>query len=970
MSSREHEALNILRDALDTAPSERARFLTERCQGDAALRTRVEAMLQRIAVAELSGEGDDDSETLDTLGGRKSSHDAKSDDALTGTLLGPFRVAEQIGRGGMGVVFRGERESADFTQVVAIKLIRRGLDFDDVHARFLRERRILARLSHRNLARFIDGGVAADGRPWFALEFVRGESITRWCDKHLLPVRARLELFLDVCAAVQYAHTRLVVHRDLKPGNVLVDDEGHVRLLDFGVAGLLVGDGDYADGNAHSTISERRAITPEYAAPEQLLGGIVGIPADVYALGVLAYELVAGVLPYSTSRGDLDAVKQSVIAASPQGLASGITRPDSVTSNITDTRLAARRVGLKAYRRLVHGDLTRIVEKALAKEPERRYETVQAFADDISRWLAGAPVHVTGNRLGYRVGKFVQRNRLAVAFASIAIVLLLAGIGGVLWKSREALREAERAGAVKSFLLSLFDNNIPGAATDQVPSTRELLARGVERVQVEMLDQPLLRADMLTTLGRIHNQLTLYDAAEPLLRQAVVLENASASADPLQHADTVRELAQTLVEKSQYAEAETLLRAALAQVGGRDVMREAQMHQLLGTALGLDNHADEGVRECMTAVDLFRGIEKPPGKLVAAALADLGSTLTRDGKFEQSLAPQREALEIMRHLYKGAHADSALVASNIGVALLNLGRFEEAVPVFEEAIAVDRKVFAGPHQRLAIHLSNLGAALSFLYRVDEAAAALREGLEIRTKLYGATSPEVGKAAVNLSNVLTLSEQYAEAEKVARMGIAIFQNAPGEWRVWSARSKHNLAYALLKQNRGREARVELDAALALFRQVEKDPYSMAIMDARALIGEIDIVEGHLEEARRQFEKNLADSLAHLPANKPRLPNRHQELGKVNFLLGDYAQAQRNYSESLRVGVPVIGERSRITLMSRIGLAQTLVKLGDADAAREQLTLLERVVQGMPETAPLRRQASEVRASLDKSATSTR
>lgn len=966
MSSREHEALNILRDALDTAPSERDRFLTQRCQGDAALRAHVEAMLQRIAIAELSGDDDEGSKTLNTLGWFKSPLDAKSDDALTGTLLGPFRVAEQIGRGGMGVVYRGERESADFTQVVAIKLIRRGLDFDDVHARFLRERRILARLSHPNLARFIDGGVAADGRPWFALEFVRGESITRWCDSHRLPVRSRLRLFLDVCAAVQYAHTRLVVHRDLKPGNVLVDEAGTVRLLDFGVAGLLAGDG--ADAHAHATISEHHAITPEYAAPEQVLGGVVGIPADVYALGVLGYELVSGVLPYAINRSDLDAVKQGVISAAPQALASAISRPGTSQPNAADKRLAARKSALQAYRRLVHGDLTRILEKALAKEPERRYATVQAFADDLTRWLQGAPVRVTGNGLSYRFGKFVQRNRLAVAFASLAIVLLLAGFGGVLWKSREALREAERASAVKSFLLSLFDNNIPGTATDQVPSTRELLARGVERVQVEMLDQPLLRADMLTTLGRIHNQLTLYDAAEPLLRQAMVLENASAGTDPVHHADTVRELAQTLVEKSQYAEAETLLRTTLAQGGGRDVMRQAQMHQLLGTALGLDNHADEGVRECMTAVELFRGIEKPPGKMVADALADLGSTLTRDGKFEQSLAPQREALDIMRHLYKGAHADSALVASNIGVALLNLGRSEEAFPVFEEAIAVDRKVFAGPHQRLAIHLSNLGAAFSFLYRVDEAAVALREGLEIRTKLYGAASPEVGKAAVNLSNVLTLSEQYAEAEKVARLGIEIFQDAPGEWRVWSARSEHNLAYALLKQNRGREARIELDAALALFRQVEKDPYSMPIMDARALIGEIDIVDGHLEEARRQFEKNLADSLAHLPTNKPRLPNRYQELGKVNFLLGDYAQAQRDYSESLRVGVPVIGERSRITLMSRIGLAQALVKLGDADAAREQLTLLEKVVQTMPKTAPLREQAEEVRDSLDQPSTS--
>ncbi|MEO5560845.1 MAG: tetratricopeptide repeat protein, partial [Dokdonella sp.] len=569
---------------------------------------------------------------------------------------------------------------------------------------------------------------------------------------------------------------------------------------------------------------------------------------------------------------------------------------------------------------------------------------------------------------GYRLAKFVQRNRLAVALASFALLLLMAGIGGVLWKSREALREAERATAVKSFLLSLFDNNVPGGATDQVPSTRDLLARGVERVQVEMVDQPLLRAEMLTTLGRIHNQLTLYDAAEPLLRQAVTLQNGTAGTDPLHRADTIRELAQTLVEKRQYVEAETLLRNALKQIDGRDVLREAQIHQLLGEALGSNGHAAEGVRESSIALALFRGIETPPGKLVANALGELGVALLADGKVEQSLVPQHEALDILRKLYKGAHADVADVASNIGVTLLNLGRFEEAVPVFEEAIAVDRKVYAGPHRALAIHLSNLGAALAFLYHMDESAVALREGLEIRTTLYGANSPEVGRATVNMSNALTLSEKYAEAETVARRGIAIFQIAPGDWRVWSARCKHNLAYALLKQNRASEARVELDGALALFRQVEKDPYSMPIMDERALIGEIDIVEGRLREAREQFETNLAESLTHLPTNQPRLPNRYQELGKVNFLLGDYAVSKRNYSESLRIGVPLIGEHGRITLMARIGLAQALVKLGDTDAAREQLTLLDKVVKSMPETAPLRRQAREVRESLDKPSTS--
>ena len=962
MVPKQNEALQILRDALDTAPGERESFLTERCHGDTALRERVQAMLERIALAELRGEEDDGRQTLDTMGASPSIPARNPADALIGSLLGPFRVVERIGRGGMGIVYRGVREGADFSQEVAIKLIRRGYDFDDAHARFLRERRILARLSHPNLARFIDGGAAAEGRPWFALEFVRGESITRWCDSRRLSVRQRLKLFLDVCAAVQYAHTRLIVHRDLKPGNVLVDDTGIVRLLDFGVAGLLAGNAD--EESSLNTISDRHAMTPEYAAPEQYAGGVVGIPADVYALGVLAYELVAGVLPYALDRTDPETAARTVAQTPPQALASAISRSGAEQSNTTDSRLSARRTGLRSYRRVVRGDLTRILEKALAKEPERRYETVQAFADDLTRWLQGAPVRVTANRFGYRFGKFVQRNRVAVAFASLAFLLLVAGLSGVLWKSREALREAERATAVKTFLLSLFDNNTPGGATDDVPSTRDLLARGVDKIQVEMADQPELRADMLTTLGRIHNQLALYDEAEPLLRQALEVESAEPGASRFARADTLRELAQTLVDKSQYPEAEKLLREALVSIDGLDLQREARMHQLLGTALGSDNQIDAGVTESETAVALFRRIETPPAKQVADALADLGATLMQQGKFEQSLVPQQEALEIQRRLHKGDHADIAVVASNIGVAFLNLGRFEEAAPAFEEAVAVDRKVYSAPHRALAVHLSNLAAARTFLNRNDEAADALREGLEVRTQLYGADHPETAKSAANLANMLSISEKFAEAEAVDRRAIAIFSKAQGDWRIWLSICKQNLGYALMRQDRPQEARVALNESIALREQVDKDPFSQAMMDTRALFGELDLVEGHPDAARERFRKNIADSLAHLPINQPRLPNRYAELARVDYLLGDYVQAQHNFTESLRLGIPIVGERSRTILTSRLGLAQTLVKLGDITAAREQIVFLDKAIQGIPESAPLRRQRNELVAEMDK------
>jgi serine/threonine protein kinase len=304
MTDAARHAARILRDALDLDATERTNFIAEHCAGDPRLRGQVEALLLR---AEASSE-DDEGPIRET-------------DAFVGQRLGAFRLGERIGRGGMGVVYRGTREGADFSQEVAIKLIRRGFDFDDVHARFRRERRILARLDHPNLARFIDGGVAPDGRPWFALEYVDGTAITRWCDAHRMPVRRRVHLFLEVCAAVQYAHEHLVVHRDLKPANILVDGAGRVRLLDFGIARLLDDDGETL-----AATGIRSLFTPEYAAPEQFGGESAHVATDVYALGVILYELLVGALPYPINRHDLAIAEDIVRRQPPQSPTQAIAR--------------------------------------------------------------------------------------------------------------------------------------------------------------------------------------------------------------------------------------------------------------------------------------------------------------------------------------------------------------------------------------------------------------------------------------------------------------------------------------------------------------------------------------------------------------------------------------------------------------------------------------------------------------------
>ncbi|MEO7916926.1 MAG: serine/threonine-protein kinase [Dokdonella sp.] len=961
MVHRDVDALKIVRDALDTDLGERERYVESRCSGDPELQARVRSMLKRIRGDEWQ---DDERIVGDWNGSDTPSLEFRDpEDALIGTQLGPYCVVERVGRGGMGIVYRGLREGADFAQEVAIKLIRRGYDFDDVHARFLRERRILARLSHPNLARFIDGGVAAGGRPWFALEFVSGEPITSWCDHHRLSVRARLELLLDVCAAVQYAHTRLVVHRDLKPGNVLIDESGTARLLDFGVAGILAGDID--DDDLPSTFGSPHAMTPEYAAPEQFAGAAAGVPADVYSLGVLAYELITGVLPYSIDRNDRASAAQLAATVPPQPLANAISRPiDGQSDAAQQSRLSARKIGLAVYRRLVRGDLGRIIDKALAKEPERRYATAQSFADDLSRWLAGAPVRVTGNGFGYRFGKFVQRNRVAVGLATLAFALLIAGGAGVIWKSREALQEAERATAVKIFVLSLFDSNTPGGATDTVPSTRDLLKRGVERVQTEMKDQPGLRADMLTTLGRIHNQLSLYDEADPLLRQALELEDSAGGVSAINRATTLRELAQGMYERQRHPEAIALLDQALPLVASNRDATEAGIRQLLGVALAADHQAERGLRESVDAVALWREVQRPPGDKVANALGDYANALQLAGKVEQSLEPNREALKIFKQLHGGIHADVALVESNMGVSLMMLGRFEDALVPLREAVEVDRKVYGSTHRALAVHLSNLGSAQIGVGHLDDAINTLRESAAVRTALYGADSPETAKTQINLSAALRQQENYAEVDEVLRSAVAALDKAEGDWRRWISIAENNRALALTQLGRTDEAQQAINRAIAVRSEFDTDPNSKAMHDMQSVIADIEVREGRLDLAEALCQKLLDSSLANLPTNAAGLPDRYMQLASVELLLKKYENAKANFEEGVRLEAERAGGESPSMIRGRLGLVETLNALRDRPAAREQLILVKAAIDALPTAHSQHKRFAELEESLSE------
>jgi serine/threonine-protein kinase len=812
MDEREHRVLHVLRGALDAAPAQREDFLSRHCAGDDALRRRVDALLMGCA----DDNADDARSASDTHGAM-----AARDDALLGALLGSFRVVERIGRGGMGVVYRGLREGTDFAQEVALKLIRRGFDFDDIRARFLRERRILARLDHPHLARFIDGGVDDDGRPWFALEFVRGETITRWCDTRRLDLRMRVRLFLDVCGAVQYAHAQLVVHRDLKPANVLVDDGGRVRLLDFGIAQLLGGDDD-ATVQA-TTIGARYALTPEYAAPEQFGGEPAGVATDVYALGAVLYELVTGALPCDVSRADLAAAERTIRTVPPASPAQAIARNGA---DEVKARLAARSTGMRGYRGEVRGDLSRVLDKALAKEPGRRYASVAAFADDLSRWLAGVPVQVSGNAFGYRVGKFIGRNRVALAFAVLAAVAAVAGMAATVWQMREArvqrdeaLAEARRSDAMRAYLMLMF-RDAAGQKDATRLSVREVFKAGAETLFDRFRDQPQAGQSTALMLSDLFIQLGDVEGATPLLER--LLQWPGIDANPAVRANAQYNLAQIEVVRGHVDRARALLDKAQGYWTGRPGSAREILNESRSTQAKIERaegKVDAAIATLQDAIAERRRLVPADDFEVGNLFNTLSNALVQAGRYEEGEARANESYRVFEHLGQ-TDTDGGMAALNSrGNAALMMGKNEQCLQDYRHVADMTRAMY-GETTKLAASLNNLGVVLTRLERHAEALPYLEEALRLALAQNGANSPLAVTVRVSLAELYAALGRSAEAEPLAQSALEIAQERYAGNAILVASSYRARARVRLAEQRDNDARADLEHATALFNGAGK------------------------------------------------------------------------------------------------------------------------------------------------------
>ncbi|MEO1365868.1 MAG: serine/threonine-protein kinase [Acidobacteriota bacterium] len=758
----------LFNDASALDPEERGPFLDGECGDDAALRAEVDDML---AV--------DPGQSLIGTSVRRAVEAVEEDEPVP-ARIGPYRIAGEIGRGGLSTVFLGERDDDEYRMQVAIKLVRRGLDTADLLRRLRQERQILARLDHPQIARLLDGGSTDDGRPYVVMERIEGVSIDRYCLEQRLGLRDRLRLFVAVCEAVAYAHRNLVIHRDIKPANILVTPDGQPKLLDFGIAKLVNPD-EHDPRDAALTVPGLRLLTPEYASPEQVRGETLTTATDVYSLGVLLYELLVGERPHRLEGLEASALERVICGREPEWPSLRARGP----SPSGDRPVAAGRL---------RGDLDTIVMAALRKEPERRYPSVEQLADDIDRYLRDWPIRARPESSGYRLMKFVRRHRAAVAVAAaLATVLCTATVitarqAHIARQQREhAEAQSARAEKVSEWMVDIFEVSDPSESRGETITAREILDRAADRLAEELRDQPLDQASLAETMGRVYHGLGLYDSARELLLTS--LENRRAHWGEVHEdvASSLDHLAEALYEQGQYREA--LGHAARALDIRRRTLGERHERTLdsvndvaaLRYLLGDRAEAEALLRRNLQA---RRELLGDSHESVAGALDNLANVSMAIGKMEEAENDFRQALEI--RLRKHGENHPAVVGSRADLAafLHTTGMVEEAEALYRRVLA-DQVGLLGPdHSKVATTSVNLAALLRDRTGVDgggdaaavaEAEALLLRAIEIKRARRGPQSVHVSYALIHLADLLRLRADpgdWGRAESLYGQALAI------------------------------------------------------------------------------------------------------------------------------------------------------------------------------------------------------
>jgi eukaryotic-like serine/threonine-protein kinase len=864
--------------------------------------------------------------------------------------IGPYRLIRELGRGGMGTVWLAERDGGQFLQQVALKLIRGGADSSALLRRFLRERQILARLIHPNIARLLDGGADVRGQPFFAMEYVDGQPLLRYCDDNRLALAQRLDLFAQVLDAVGYAHRQLVVHRDLKPSNVLVDADGHARLLDFGIAKLL----DASD--ADDTRSGVRPMTPAYAAPEQLKGEPITTATDAYSLGLLLYELLCGVRPTAETRAfaPSDALRQD---ADAEALAA--------TRATTAAKLSAS----------LHGDLDAIVRHAIVQEPAGRYPTVDAFAEDLRRFRTGLPVRARGALAGYRMAKFLRRHRSAMAFAAIALLAILVGAAASLWQAQVASRQAREARAVTDFLVDIFRASDPASTAGREVSVRELLDQGARRIDSELSDTPDLHARLAGILASINTSLARYDDADALLSSALDvpdLDTATQTSLLLDRASNGIEQGKPATADASLAQAQPLAQSLLTTQPQLEARRLAllgdeQRHaanftaaaQSLQQALQIDEahglqalavahtntlsavygdaHRDaDAEHAARDAVALARALYSKPHPELESPVINLGSILSREGKFGEAQPLLNEGLALSKKLFGDNHPETARAEINLAMTQARTGDFASAETLLNAALSAQRASLGEQHTDVAATLNNLGSIQTSRGELAAAEQNTRAAKDVWLALKQTSHPRALDTDSNLAIVLIERNKLGEAQALLQQSLEQRRTILGAEHLTVPATMNRLGVVARAQGQYEQAERWHRDALAIIAKTQSAD-APEVLYTQHLLQQVACLRSDGASTLPDYRTLMTKMRDKLPPAHPRRAESELDFAECNLLRGDIAQARTTAKDEFERRAASLGEHNFRSADVRAVLGEAEAKDKDSELARKDLSI---------------------------------
>jgi serine/threonine-protein kinase len=857
---------------------------------------------------------------------------------LAGQTLGAYTLERPLGQGGMGFVWLARRNDGRFEGVAAIKFLSLAFTGPAGEARFRREGSVLARLTHLNIARLLDAGLSPVGLPYLVLEYIDGKPIDEWCDARTLSVDARLLLFQQVIDAVAHAHANFIVHRDLKPANILVTDDGTVKLLDFGIAKLLEAGGEVSNV---LTGTRESVFTYRYAAPEQIRNESITTATDVYSLGVILYELLAGTHPTS-SEAHTPAEHVVAILDLDSGQLSRAVMPSGArTAEDAERQAAVRDASPEKLRRVFAGDLDNIVAKALKKKPVERYATVGAVADDVRHYLNHEPVSARADSFGYRAGKFVRRHRVAVGVAA----LVLAGLVGAAARERQlrgrAESETRKAVAVEQYLVSIFGAADPFAPTAAKPSeitARALLDRGADRIDTSLAQQSDVRAELRGALGRVYANLGIYEKATSELRRSLAERRALYGTDNASVAEAMDQLGEVLTKEDSLAEADTLLRGALA------MRRKLFGSRAEATAQSLDHLAQLQENEdafataeplFREALDIRRGLHGDSDVAVATSRDYLGVLLHSKGDDSAAVTQFRLALAIRERRLGADHPSTAETMHDLAQSEENLGLYPDAERDYRSALAVERKALGNGHRSVSLTLNDLGQMLFKLRRLDEAESMLREALSINRGLFGENHDAVSANLGNLAIIVRERGDFDEAERLLEEALSIDRKLYGPEHVNVGFDLNEMAVVLRLESRPESAATILRPALAISRKVMGDS-AVSTLTIMVNLGRA-LAESHryggserlLRGALAKLDTNNADAQMSIIAGRI-------GLGRVLVATDRASEALPILESTVAMSIKRLGADHWRTAEADVVLAECLMAVGEVDSAEAPLS----------------------------------